>query len=126
MANKNSPAPAKANKNSPAPAKAKDDQEVGPVHDYGEQAGAGYEGTTTDDFAIPYLNLLQAMSPEVAEDGSKLEGASAGMMVNSVTKELYDGKKGLVFVPCSTSHVFVEWRPRDSGGGIVARHLRNS
>jgi hypothetical protein len=44
------------------------------------------------------------------------------MLINSVTKELYDGKKGILFVPVTTQHVYVEWKPRDAGGGIVGRH----
>lgn len=94
------------------------------VHDYGEMAGGGFEGTTHEDFAMPYLNLLQALSPEVGADGpdKALDGAKAGMLINSVTKELYDGRTGIVFVPVVTQHVYVEWKPRDAGGGIVARH----
>ncbi len=98
------------------------------VPDYGDYSGGGYEGTSQDDFAIAYLNVLQGLSPEVGAEGedAKVPGASAGMMINSVTKELYDSKEGVVFVPATTSHTYVEWRPRDAGGGIVARHLADS
>lgn len=94
------------------------------VHDYGNMAGGGFEGTTQEDFAMPFLNLLQALSPEVGAEGpdKAIEGARPGMLINSVTKELYDGKDGILFVPVSTQHVYVEWKPRDSGGGIVGRH----
>lgn len=98
-----------------------------PVHDYGELTGAGFENTSQDDFSIPYLSLLQAMSPECGAEGEEkqIEGAKPGMLMNSVTKHLYP-KAGIVFVPVATDHVFVEWRPRDAGGGIVARHSPNS
>ena len=94
------------------------------AYDYGDYQGAGYEGTSQEDFAIPYLNLLQAMSPECGAEGDdqKVEGASPGMLMDSVSQTLYDPKKGVVFVPVATQHMFVEWRPRESGGGIVARH----
>lgn len=92
------------------------------VYDYGNHAGRGYEGTSGDDYAIPFLSLLQQMSPECGQSEGAIEGAKAGMFLNSVTKELYDGKKGIIFVPCATQHVFIEWRPREAGGGIVGRH----
>jgi hypothetical protein len=102
--------------------------ELAPEYDYGSYKGQGYEETTQDDFAIPYLNLLQSMSPEVGAEGedAAVEGAKPGMMINTVTQELYDGKQGLVFVPVGTQHVYVEWRPREAGGGIVGRHAIDS
>jgi hypothetical protein len=87
-------------------------------YDYGTMSGTGFEGATQDDFVMPFLNLLQPMSPEVSNNPA----ARPGMLINSVTKQLYDGKTGLIFVPCARQHVFVEWKPRDQGGGIVARH----
>jgi len=87
-------------------------------YDYGTMAGGGFEGATHEDFVMPFLNLLQPMSQEVSNNPN----ARPGMLMNSVTKQLYDGKTGLIFVPCARQHVFVEWKPRDQGGGIVARH----
>lgn len=95
--------------------------------DYGEDAGAGTEGMTSADVSIPFINLLQPLSPEVEEGGSaQVEGARPGMFYNSVTKELTDGKKGFLFQPCARQHVYVEWIPRDSGGGFVGVHLDNA
>ncbi len=99
-------------------------QELAPNYNYGGKSGAGYEGTDADDFTTPFLGLLQALSPEVAE--GSLEGARPGMLINTVSKELHDGKVGVFFVPVATQHVFVEWRPREKGGGIVARHEKRS
>lgn len=87
-------------------------------YDYGTMSGSGFEGATHEDFTMPFLMLLQPMSPECSNNPE----ARPGMIMNSVTKQLYDGKKGLIFVPCARQHVFVEWKPRDAGGGIVARH----
>lgn len=87
-------------------------------YDYGTMAGGGFEGVTHEDFTMPFLNILQPMSQEVSSNPD----ARPGMLINSVTKELFDGKKGVVFVPAARQHVFVEWKPRDQGGGIVARH----
>jgi hypothetical protein len=98
------------------------------VVDYGSYNGMGFEGTSQDDYAMPFLNLLQTGSPEVGAEGpdKAVEGARPGMFVNSVTKELYDGQAGLIFVPCATQQVFVEWKPRSAGGGIVGRHEHTS
>jgi len=88
------------------------------VYDYGEDAGAGYENTDQSDFAIPFLTVLQTNSPECEKNHAKqIEGAEAGLLMNTVTKELFDGGEGLVVIPCDTSHVFTEWVPRDEGGG---------
>lgn len=84
---------------------------------------AGFEGMTQEDFNIPFLVILQKGSKQVDEDsGQAIPGAKAGMFFNSVTQELYDGKKGLVFIPCHRDHQFVEWVPRNDGGGFVATH----
>lgn len=84
---------------------------------YGEFEGRGFQNQTQDDVAIPFLNILQAMSPEVQPDG--VEGAKAGMLINSVTQELFDEVQ---IVPAVTQHVYVAWKPRDEGGGIVATY----
>ena len=91
--------------------------------DYGEMMGAGYGGTGKDDFSIPYLTLLQDLSPQCKKkDGAYIDGAEPGMLFNTVTKEVFDGKEGILFQPCATQHVFVEWKPRSAGGGLVAVH----
>lgn len=90
--------------------------------DYGEYAGAGYEDDTTRDEMVPFLNILQALSPEVAE--KTVPGAQSGMLINSVTKELYES--GLVFQPVHKISSWVEWIPRLLGGGLVAMHTPDS
>lgn len=93
-------------------------QAVVPTHDYGADASAGYENQSRADVSIPFLTVLQALSPQITE----MEAAKPGMLFNSVTEELIDGKVGRVFVPATTKHMFVEWVPREKGGGFVATH----
>lgn len=93
-------------------------------YDYGQDAGAGFEGTTSKDLSIPFLMVLQANSPQVEENDP--EGSKPGMLYDSVTKELYDGEEGLVFIPCYKDVKFVEWIPRDNGGGFVGIHAMDS
>lgn len=93
--------------------------------DFGEHAGRGKQNMTSEDVAIPFLNLLQAGSPQVTDgEGKYIMGAKAGDLVNSVTNQLL-GKEVYV-VPCLTEHCFIEWVPRDKGGGFVARHELSS
>lgn len=92
------------------------------AYDYGEYAGAGFENQSRDDYSVPFLEVLQGLSPEIEQ----LDSAKPGHIINKVTKDLYAGKDGIAFVPCFTQHVYVEWVPRDSGGGFVATHALDS
>jgi hypothetical protein len=96
--------------------------------DYGDDAGAGFEGQTKDDLVMPFINVLQPLSKQVtgAVGEGGVEGARAGMLYNTVTQELFDGKNGLQFVPAFTVHQFVEWVPRKQGGGFVGIHELDS
>ena len=89
---------------------------------YADYAGAGFENQTSDDYSIPFLQILQALSPQLQENDSLRQG----MILNTVTGEVWDGKKGIAFVPATTQHVYVEWKPRDAGGGFVGIHEANS
>ena len=78
-----------------------------------EDAQSGFAGMNQDDFALPFLRLLTNTSPEVGS----LDGAMPGMIYNSVTGELFDGKKGILVVPCAYVRQYIEWAPRGSGSG---------
>jgi hypothetical protein len=88
-------------------------------YDYGADMGAGFENQTSEDVAIPFLNILQPTSPECQVEGSD---ARPGMIVNKTTGAVISGREGVAFVPAYTEHLLVEWVPRDKGGGIVGRH----
>lgn len=100
----------------------KSDQALVDYSGYEEHQGAGFENTTAEDFSIPFLGVLQPTSPEI----ETIEAAKPGRLINTVTKELFDGQKGIDFVPCTTEHVFVEWKPRAQGAGFVAVHALDS
>ena len=101
---------------------------LAPKFDYGEMKGDGWDNTSQDDFTIPFLAIIQAMSPQVQEnEGEYIEGAKAGDLLNTASQELYAGKDGVEFVPCYTQHLFVEWKNRQAdGGGFVATHESDS
>lgn len=86
---------------------------------FAEDAGAGMEGTTHESFAIPFLSVLQKGSPTVDEAlPTHIEGHKAGMLFENVTGQVFDGRKGLVAVPCSYRREFLRWGPKESGGGF--------
>lgn len=88
-----------------------------------EDAGGGFEETTKDDFAIPFLQVLQKMSPQVdPEEDGFIEGAKPGQLCNTVNEDLWDGKTGVTVVPVHYERKILEWVPRNKGGGLVAEH----
>jgi len=104
-------------KTTKAVAKRKDDSLA---IDYGQHGGAGFEDVGGEDLAIPFITILQSNSPQVNDD--EPEGSKAGMLYNTVTQDLIDGNEGLLFVPCHQHKAYVEWVPRNDGGGFVALH----
>lgn len=95
---------------------------VGQVLDYGDMSGAGLEHVSSDELVIPFINVLQALSPEIEE----IEGARAGMLFNKGTQQLIPGDVGFPFLPVHRQELFVEWKPRKQGGGLIGRHDRSS
>jgi hypothetical protein len=79
--------------------------------------GAGFEGVDQDSFAIPFLIVLQKMSPIVDEDSPKhVKGAKQGMVYNTVTGELYDVReKPLDIIQAAYKRTFILWGG-DRGG----------
>ena len=94
-------------------AEVKTNTAVALVGRFEEDAQSGFSGMNQEDFALPFLRLLTNTSPEVGN----VEGAMPGMIYNSVTGELFDGKKGILVVPCAYLRQYIEWAPRGSGSG---------
>lgn len=92
------------------------------AYDYGDYAG--YEDNPeSDELLIPFLSILQPMSPEITEadeDASPL--LKPGNFINSVTGEITSAKDGLVIQPVAFQSMCVEWIPREKGGGIANRY----
>lgn len=93
------------------------------AYDYGQDAKLGFDSMTAADIAVPFINVLQALSPEVGQDpNEKVKGAEVGDLLNSISKRVYKGNEGVVFIPCERVRAFVEWVPRAQGGGLVGMH----
>jgi hypothetical protein len=78
-----------------------------------EDALGGFEQMGQEDLALPFLRLLTSTSPEIGE----MDGALPGMILNTVTGELYDGKVGITVIPCAYVRQYIEWAPRGQGSG---------
>ncbi len=93
-------------------------------YDYGDDAGAGFEGTKSTDLSVPFLAILQSNSPQVVDKDPV--GCESGMLYNTVTKQFWPGEgptaEGVIFIPVHKEQVYVEWVPRLLGGGMVGMH----
>jgi len=89
-----------------------------------ERAGEASENATQEDYAMPFLSLLQSGSPQCKKtDPRRIEGAEEGMFFNTVDKTVYNSENGVIFVPCGYRRSFVEWKLREDGGGFVGEYL---
>jgi len=91
-------------------------------------ADKGSQNMTQDDLALPFLKVLGQLSPEVNKrDGKYVEGAEPGMILNTVTSEVFDGAKGMNVIPVYYERKLVEWQDRgESKGAPVAIHNAES
>jgi hypothetical protein len=80
---------------------------------FAEDAGIGVDELGSEDLAIPFLKVLQKMSPELDD----IEGARAGDLYNTVTKEVIKGSDGVRVVNCAYTLQHIEWEPRGTGSG---------
>ena len=79
------------------------------------------EGASFDssEMQIPFVRILQALSPQLNKKKPEfIEGASSSDMYNTVTGQHWDGEEGLVVVPCYQTTKYLEFVPRDQGGGF--------
>lgn len=81
-------------------------------------AGLGNENVGQQDITIPRLKVAQALSPEIKKQKAEyIEGCEEGSVFNSATRELY--QTPLVVVPVAYVRRYLEWIPREKGGGLV-------
>lgn len=86
-------------------------------------AGAGLQEVKATDLAIPFLRILAQLSPQVNKrDGAYVQGAEAGDIYHTVSNTVFKGAEGITVVPCYFQHRYLEWKPREKGGGFVGAH----
>lgn len=90
------------------------------AYDFGDEAGGGMENIDRDEIRIPFLIVLQTNSPQCKPvEAGGIPNAVAGMIYNTSSGALYAGKNGIPFVPAKRDYNFIEYVPRDAGGGLV-------
>jgi len=80
------------------------------VLDFSADASQGLENVDKDSLAIPFLQVLQPLSPQI----ETVEGAKAGKLINTITNELMDEA---FVVPVAFQRRFIRWALRENGGG---------
>ena len=104
----------------------KEDTSIVTINDDLLLNGTGLEDTTPEDFAIPFIRIIQSGSPQTKKaDGKYVKGAEEGDIINTVSNEITGGETGIYVVPVYYQKKYIEWKPRESGGGLVnADHER--
>lgn len=83
------------------------------------QTSSGFENVGADDIAIPFIVILQALSPQVRGQ-SRIKGAKEGDFFNTVTNDILG--ETIQIVPCAYEKAYVEWVLRENGGGFINKH----
>lgn len=87
-------------------------------NDMDDMTGAGLEAPRPEERRPSFLYLLQGQSkPAMRGTAEYVDGAAAGMFYSSGTRRLFDGDKGVEFIPVFRELRYVEWTPFDEGGG---------
>ena len=83
-------------------------------------AGVGLENITTEDMQIPFIRIIQALSPQLQKDDPLyIKGAEQGDIFNTVSQEVFKQDEGITLVPAFFEKKFLEFQLRSSGGGFV-------
>jgi hypothetical protein len=79
-----------------------------------------------EDRGTPLLYVAQKGSPQVdPKSASYIDGLVPGMAFNNLTGESWDAENtGVSFLPCFHRVNWVQWTPRESGGGFRGMHPR--
>lgn len=89
------------------------------LEDIFDMAGEGVDYDASE-LQIPFVRIAQALSPQLDEDKAEyIDGIKMGSFFNTVTKQFWDGKEGVVVIPCMQETVYMEFVPREQGGGFV-------
>lgn len=83
--------------------------------DFAADAGLGMEGADKSSFAIPFLSILQGLSPQL----ETVDVAKPGLFINSITNEVF---KEVLVIPCAFQRRFLRWAPRSEGGGYKGEY----
>lgn len=98
-------------------------------YDWSKLGNAGFENVQREDLGIPFFAIVDAKSPEFDKtskdyQAKKIPGCGPGDVFNNLSREIIHKYEGppMIVVPCSFEKAYVEWKPRNSGGGLVRVH----
>ena len=82
--------------------------------------GVGFEEVTSSDLQIPFVRIIQALSPQLKKnDAAFIAGASQGDIFNTVTNKVWGAEDGVLVLPVFFAMKFLEFVPRNQGGGFL-------
>ena len=95
------------------------------IDDIFETAGDG-ASFDSSEMQIPFIRILQAMSPQLSKKKPEyIEGATQGDVFNTVTGQYWDGDMGITLIPCFQTTKYLEFVPREQGGGFQGERAAN-
>ena len=93
----------------------KEKSNVVAITDLLKKTGPSLSERGTEDYSIPYLNIIGDTSPQIdKEDSEYIKGAEAGMIFNNVTDNIYNE---ITVLPVYYRRRYVEWAERGEGPG---------
>ena len=94
---------------------------------FATDVGFGFEEVTSSDLQIPFVRIIQALSPHLKKsDPAFITGASQGDIFNTVTNKVWDADQGVSVLPVFFQMKLLEFVPRNQGGGFVGELSANS
>lgn len=80
--------------------------------------GTGFENLRQEDVIIPRLTIIQGLSPQIIPNKPEYDpNARVGNIYDVGLGQSFDSVE---FLPCHFSVAYLEWAPRERGGGLVS------
>lgn len=80
----------------------------------------GFEGAQASSYAMPFLRILQKLSPEVDKtENAYIKGAEPGDIIHTISKDVFSEVN---IIPLQYRDTYIEWIPRSKGGGFVQEY----
>ena len=101
-------------------------------YDWSQSQASGFENVNREDLGIPFLTIIQKGSPQLDKDHAdyatkRIDGAEIGDIINTVANQVVAGPgEEIEVIPCNYQRLFMEWKPRNAGGGLVTTHPDSS
>jgi hypothetical protein len=78
-----------------------------------QAAGMGTQDMTQQDRVIPFLRMIQSLSPQRTRGKPEyIPGVEEGDIFNTVTGKIFKGEAGALVVPVTYQRRYTEWWPR--------------